>query len=63
MIILKSQTFPTAERLSNFVNDNNILQENIVVITYGTPVSVTETYTIFYYADSESKEKPRGFWG
>ena len=62
MIILKSKVFAINDKLTNFVNDNNISRDNILSITVHYN-SVKEIYTIFYYADSESEEKTRGFWG
>jgi hypothetical protein len=60
MIILKSREFGSHDDLTKFINENNIARENIVSIVFsGTSSSF---YTLFFYGDSETKEKPRGIW-
>lgn len=63
MIVLKAQRITTGERdLETFVIKNNIKKEDIINITAsGDAISIT--YTIFYYADSETKVITRGFLG
>ena len=61
MKILKSKNFAHHTALANFVNDNNIARADIHVI-----VSSNDSLTgcvIFFYGDSEVKEKERNMWG
>ena len=57
MIILKSDNFSSHERLSHFINDNNIQRENILKILQDVGM-----FTIFFYADDSIKEKTRGLF-
>lgn len=62
MLILKHQTFSSARSLTLFVNNNNIPRENIVIITNGNTTADTQDYTIFFYGDTDVKEKVPGFF-
>jgi len=57
MIIVKSDTFITHGRLATFINENNIKQANILAITDGP-----QGATIYFYADSETKEITHGLF-
>ena len=63
MMILKCEIFMEEVDLANFVNNNNIARENIFTITRTSNVLENVKLVIFYYADSESKEKRPGFFG
>ena len=63
MIILKAQTFPSIERVTKFINDNNINRDVILEITHATGVTGVAIYTVFFYGDSDIDEKVPGFWG
>lgn len=61
MKILKYNIFQSGPPLVQFVNDNNILQEDIVTIT---PASGDSTsIAIYFYGESDVKEKERNIWG
>lgn len=57
MIILKSDYFTSHERLTRFINENNIQRENILEILQDQGF-----YTIFFYADDSIKEKTHGMF-
>ena len=57
MTILKSDYFSTHERLTRFINENNIKREDILVITQAPSV-----YTIFFYGDPAVKEITHGLF-
>jgi hypothetical protein len=59
MKILKAKSFLNHVELIRFVSDNKIEKEDIFVITQGG----TSDFSIFFYSDSEVKEKERNFWG
>ena len=61
MKILKSKDFKTPDALTTFVMDNSIDKEDIFTIKAGG--HYTANFTLFFYADSEVKEKERNFWG
>lgn len=64
MLILKSINFSDDTDLVNFINDNNISKENILTIIRGkTRVTDKSEFTLFFYGESETKEKTKGFWG
>ena len=67
MIVLKFKEFSgiinPAKDLVSFVNDNNISKENILSITQALNSLSHTNYAIFYYADSETKEVTKGFFG
>lgn len=58
MKILKSKEFLQHYALTTFVNDNNIAREDILIIS---PRSTD--IVIFFYGDSDDKEKERNVWG
>ena len=60
MKILKSKGFGNHTTLTTFVNDNGITREDILSII---PESSTGDPVIYFYADSEIKEKERNIWG
>ena len=62
MTILKTMNFSSNEKLVSFVNENNITRENIIMINSGNDFAGTMVFTIFFYSDSENKEKKPGFW-
>lgn len=53
----------SAKSIATFVNDNNIPQEDILTITRSDSVSDAVSLVLFYYADADTKEKTRNFWG
>jgi len=57
MIILKSDYFSTHERLTRFINENNIKREDILVITQNPAA-----FTIFFYADDAVEEITHGLF-
>jgi hypothetical protein len=57
MIVLKSDYFSTHERLTRFINENNIKREDILVITHEQGV-----FHIFFYADDAIKEITHGLF-
>jgi hypothetical protein len=57
MIVLKSDYFSTHERLTRFINENNIKREDILVITQEQGV-----FYIFFYADDAMKEITHGLF-
>ncbi len=57
MIILKSESFITYQRLTRFVNENNIKRGDILTITDGN-----QGVVIYFYADSEIKEITHGMF-
>ena len=57
MLILKCETFGIESNLAEFVNDNKILRENILTITQASSSQGHANLVIYYYADSETKEK------
>jgi len=59
MKILKGRTFLSYTQLLQFVDDNNIIREDIIAITQGGG----SDYSIFFYGDIDLKEKDRNFWG
>jgi len=61
MKILKSKKFGGHEALATFVNDNNIAREDIHVIIPSN--EHLAGCVIFFYGDSEFKEKERNVWG
>ena len=60
MRILKSKDFVEHSALTTFVNDNGIEREDILIII---PASSTANPVLYFYADSEVKEKERIMWG
>lgn len=64
MVIVKSQFFSTSADVVKFININNIKREDILTITaHGNGGSNSSEYAIFFYADSDTKEITRGFFG
>lgn len=61
MKILKSRNFDSHTQLTQFVNDNDIAREDILNINRSSQY-ISECQ-MFYYGDSEAKEKERNFWG
>lgn len=57
MIVLKSDYFSTHERLTRFINENNIKREDILAITQAPSM-----YTIFFYGDDAVKEITHGLF-
>ena len=57
MIVLKSDYFTSHERLTRFINENNINRVDILVITQAPSM-----YTIFFYADDAVKEITHGMF-
>ena len=57
MLILKSDYFVSHERLTWFINENNIQRENILSITQNGGM-----FTIFFYGYPETKEHTQGFF-
>jgi hypothetical protein len=57
MIILKSDYFSTHERLTRYINENQIKREDILLITQGPG-----SFTIFFYADDANKEITHGLF-
>lgn len=57
MKTLKSDYFTSHERLTLFINENNIQREDILVITQAPSV-----YTIFFYGDPAVKEITHGLF-
>jgi hypothetical protein len=57
MIILKSEYFGTHERLTRFINENQIKREDILVIT-----QIPGSFTILFYADDANKEITHGLF-
>jgi hypothetical protein len=61
MKILKSKTPLNAERLSKFVNDNQIAKEDIfAIVPDGTMINLL---TLFYYEEPKPEDEKKGFWG
>lgn len=60
MIILKSREVGSHDDLTKFINENNIAQESVMNIVFSGTSS--NFYTLFFYADSAIKEKPRSIW-
>jgi len=58
MIILKSEYFTTRDRLTRFVNENNIKRADILSIT----ADHGGTFSIFFYADDATKEITHGMF-
>ena len=58
MIILKSEYFMTHERLTQFINENNIKRQDILVIT-----QIPGSFTILFYGDDSVKEITHGIFG
>jgi len=61
MKILKSRNFDSHTQLTQFVNDNDIAKEDILNINRSP--QYTSECQMFYYGDSEVKEKERNMWG
>ena len=57
MKTLKSDYFSTHERLTRFINENNIKREDILVIT-----QAQGTFTIFFYGDPAVQEITHGLF-
>ncbi|MDB5061968.1 MAG: hypothetical protein JWP67_1811 [Mucilaginibacter sp.] len=57
MIVLKSDYFSSHERLTRFINENNIKKEDILTIT-----QAAATFTIFFYADDAREEITHGLF-
>jgi hypothetical protein len=57
MIVLKSDYFSSHERLTRFINENNIKKEDILTITHAAA-----TFTIFFYADDAREEITHGLF-
>lgn len=57
MIVLKSDYFSSHERLTLFINENNIKREDILAIT-----QAPSFFTIFFYADDAVKEITHGIF-
>jgi hypothetical protein len=57
MKILKSDYFSAHERLTRFINENNIKREDILVITQAPGI-----YTIFFYGDPTVQEITHGLF-
>jgi hypothetical protein len=57
MNVLKSDYFSSHERLTRFINENNIKREDILSITSSQGV-----YTIFFYGDPATKEITHGMF-
>lgn len=62
-MILKAKSFGTIDALIQYVNDNEIAQEQVVSITQSHSAATIVSYAVFYYADLKTKEKTRNFWG
>ena len=62
MKVLKSKTFTSDKLLTIFINENNILKEDILAITCCGDLAFPY-YTILFYGDSEEKEKTHGIFG
>lgn len=62
MRILKCETFTSEQTLVKFVNNNNITREDIFIITRGSTSVMSVDFALFYYADSETKEKMPGWF-
>jgi len=67
MIIVKTQEFSNVlganQDIANFINKNNIKEEDIIAINEGIVLDAKRSYTIFFYGDSETKEITSGFFG
>jgi hypothetical protein len=61
VIILKSKALISGEDIAKFVNINHIKREDILTIT--TPSNPIDKQFIYYYADPETEEITRGFFG
>jgi hypothetical protein len=57
MIVLKSDYFSSHDRLTRFINENNIKKEDIQTIT-----QAAATFTIFFYADDAREEITHGLF-
>jgi hypothetical protein len=57
MTTLKSDYFSSHERLTCFINENNIKREDILVIT-----QASGSITIFFYGDPAVKEITHGMF-
>jgi hypothetical protein len=57
MIIVKTDSFSTPDRLARFINENDIKREDILTITDGA-----RGLTIFFYGDSEVEEITHGLF-
>ena len=57
MTTLKSDYFASHERLTLFINENNIKRQDILVIT-----QAPGSFTIFYYGDPGVKEITHGMF-
>jgi hypothetical protein len=61
MIVLKFQTFTILEKLTKFVNENNIKREDILEITHGKTLGETPLYTLFFIVILKLKKKHQAF--
>lgn len=59
MIVLKTQLFNSSTDLVKFVNINKIKKEDILFINERS----INSFTLFFYGDSETEEINRGFFG
>lgn len=57
MIVLKSDYFSSHERLTRFINENQIKREDILVITQDASI-----FTILFYADDATKQITHGIF-
>jgi hypothetical protein len=57
MIVLKSDSFSTNDRLTRFINENHIKREDILIIT-----QIPGSFTILFYADDAIEEITHGLF-
>ncbi len=57
MTVLKSDYFATHERLTLFINENNIKREDILAITQSSG-----SFTIFFFGDPAVQEITHGLF-
>ena len=57
MIVLKSEVFINHERLTRFIQENNIKREDILNLT-----ASNQGYAIFFYADDSVEEITHGMF-
>lgn len=62
MIILKSSVFSSADKLTQFINENNIKKEDILSITNIFTNVSSDQYTLFFYSDSATEMITHGWF-
>ncbi len=62
MIILKSSVFSSPDKLTQFVNENNIKKEDILSITNTFADVARDQYTLFFYSDSATEMITHGWF-